>query len=148
MARFKYPQGVNEADPQAKLDALSSALSATIHSVEDLGHKVLLVQTIPSWGEPFPLRWEQCSLIKVSMNGCRRNMQTDSLPGRQNKVAKVISSVAAATGTPVVDLAPELCPAGVCRNVTKRGFVVYRDSTHVTVDQSKALSGVFLQAMR
>jgi len=58
MARFKYPQGVNEADPQAKLDALSSALSATIHSVEDLGHKVLLVQTVPSWGEPFPLRWE------------------------------------------------------------------------------------------
>lgn len=148
MARFKYPQGVNEADPQAKLDALSSALTATIHSVEDLGHKMLLVQTIPSWGEPSPLRWEQCSLLKVTSNACLRSMRTDSLPGRQDEVAKVISSVAAATDTPVVDLAPELCPAGVCRNVTKRGFVVYRDSTHVTVDQSKALSGVFLQAMR
>ncbi len=146
--KFKYSQGLNETDPQAKLDALSSALTATIRSFEDQGHKVLLVQTIPSWGEPSPLRWEQCSLLKVTSNACRRSMQTDSLPGRQNEVARVISSVAADTDTPVVDLSPELCPAGVCRNVTKRGFVVYRDSTHVTVDQSKALSGVFLQEMR
>ena len=51
------------------------------------------------------------------------------------------------TGADVLDLSAELCPEGTCSSVAPDGLIRYRDGTHITVEQSKALTGTFERAV-
>ena len=135
-------------DTEVKLNVLAAGMSSAVRSLQDAGHTVLLVQAIPHWGDQkTSLNWASCSVLDLMTVGCSRTMKMEDVLERQGPVADVVADVALATGATVVDVAPELCPGGTCTSISPDGFASYRDGTHITVEQSKALTGTFESAI-
>ena len=135
-------------DPEVKLRALSSGLSSGVRTLQDAGHTVMLVQAVPHWGDSMTsLMWETCSMLDMLTVQCSRTMSMAEILARQGPAAEVVAAVARETGAEVLDVSSELCPDGTCSSVAPDGLVRYRDGTHITVDQSVALTGTFERAI-
>lgn len=132
---------------QGELDALFVGLSDSVRALQDAGHEVLLVQTVPQWGDQHELSWAGCAVLDMLGDGCSRTMSMVDVIRRQGAAADVVAAVALATGAGVLDLSSELCPDGTCSSVTRDGLFRYRDGTHITVSQSVALTATFKEAI-
>ena len=47
----------------------------------------------------------------------------------------------------MLDVSEEICPNAVCQAMTTAGLVRYRDATHISVEQSQALTQTFRRAL-
>lgn len=129
---------------EVKLRALSSGLSRAVLSLKHAGYSVLLVQAVPQWGErDSPSTWASCSMLKLWTVGCSRTMPMTEARDRQGVVTDLVADVARETGAALLDVSSELCPDGTCASVAAGGLVRYRDGSHLTVEQSKALTRTF-----
>ncbi|WP_158600470.1 acyltransferase family protein [Tessaracoccus antarcticus] len=126
---------------------LFSRLTDTIRPLQEAGHEVLLVQTVPHWGGAAALNWQACTTVKLLSDGCQQTMPIAEVTVRQGDIAHVVSEVTASTGAGVLDLTEAICPAGICSAVSPEGLVRYRDGVHITVDQSHALAPFFEAAI-
>jgi peptidoglycan/LPS O-acetylase OafA/YrhL len=141
-----YPERQNES---GKLEALSTALSEGVRSLQGAGHSVMLVQAVPHWGSSKEsLSWATCSALDMMTIGCSRSMPLQEAMERQGPAADVVERVARATNAAVLDVSSALCPDGICTSVAGDGLVQYRDGTHITVDQSRALASIFERAIQ
>ena len=134
-------------DIGSALDDLSSRLSAAVRSLQDAGHSVLLVQTIPHWGQKESLNWQSCSVLHLLTDECARALPLEDTLQQQGPAAEVVAAVAASTGADLLDLSTEICPNGTCSSISADGLIRYRDGTHITVPQSQELTSVFHAAM-
>ncbi len=132
-------------DPTAT--TLFSRLGDTVRPLQEAGHEVLLVQTIPHWGLGSSLNWQACTTVKLLADGCQQEMTLAEVVGRQGAIADVVAGVAASSDSGLLDLTEEICPEGICSAVSAEGMVRYRDGVHITVDQSHALAAAFEAAI-
>ncbi len=128
---------------EATETTLFSRMTDAVRPLQESGHDVLLVQTVPHWGGARSLNWQACTTLKLLWDGCQRGMPVDDVTARQGAIADVIAEVAERTASGVLDLTDEICPGGTCSAVSGDGMVRYRDGVHITVDQSHALAPAF-----
>lgn len=140
-------QEAADPDLETKLGNLSSRLSTAVDTLKEAGHEVLLVQTIPHWGDKESLNWRSCSVLDIMTDGCSRTMPLVEALERQGPTAEVVAAVAESNGASLLDLAPELCPDGTCSSIADDGLIRYRDGTHITVPQSEDLVEIFRAAL-
>lgn len=135
-------------EPETKLDVAERALAAAVQRFTEAGHTVMLVQDVPRWTGPDYWDASQCTgwmLIRDDMT-CRRTMPIDRVQARQGAVRPVLDTLAQGTDATVLDTWPVVCPDGLC--ATWRGeMTTYRDSNHISAEQSHALTDVFVEAL-
>lgn len=133
-----------EVTGEASETSLFSRLADAVRPLQENGHEVLLVQTVPHWGDRGrSLNWQACTTLKLLRDGCQRTIPLSEVEQRQGAIAEVVAEVATRTGAGLLDLTDEICPGGSCSAVSETGMVRYRDGVHITVDQSHALSSPF-----
>jgi len=128
------------------LRSLELSLTQAVNELQESGHTVVIVQTIPHWiFSQRPLSWVSCSITRLALDGCRQTMTFNELPEAHRLIADVITTVGAETGAYVFDVTDEVCPKSTCTTVREDGLLPYRDLNHVTVKQSEELGPVFTQ---
>lgn len=137
------------SDPSISVSGadLASALEATITRLEDAGQTVLVVQSVPRWTGSNAWSPAECTLVTVIADDCRASMRVEDVDEKQRIVHETIAAIAARTGSDLLDTWPLMCPDGTCETQIP-GLVRYRDPTHITVDQSTALTEEFAEAIR
>lgn len=136
------------ADMSTKLAALESSLTHFSKALPNSGHEVILVQQVPHWDETFrPLKWEGCGPFAKSFAHCAESMELSDVAANQGAVARVVSHASRHSHTSVLDLTPELCPTNRCQAMEPDGLIRYRDTTHLSVQQSASLVPVFTQVL-
>ncbi|MEO7587950.1 MAG: acyltransferase family protein [Arachnia sp.] len=127
---------------------LFTRLTDAVRPLQKAGHRVLLVQTVPHWGDSArSLNWQACTTLKLLRNGCQQTMPTADVRARQGAIDDVVAEVAASTAAGLLDLTADICPGGSCSAVSPDGMVRYRDGNHITVEQSHALATEFAAAI-
>lgn len=142
---LKFPTGTYF---EKKRQLFHEQLSASILELQESGHTVVLVQTVPHWelATP-PLNWVTCSVVRLARDGCIQTMPLNAVSQEQNSVANMINTIAAETGAHVIDVSKEVCPESVCTTVRDDGLLPFRDSVHITVAQSEALAPAFTREL-
>lgn len=135
------------AASDSRIDALIHGLTTAIQHLEGAGHKVIVIQTLPHWGDITSLGWERCTLQKIEHDGCRRVMTTDQLPVDQALAREATTAAATSTGVRLLDITAAVCIDGICTNRRPDGLIPYHDGTHVTVPMSRLLTADFEEAL-
>lgn len=133
--------------PDNRIEAFKARSAATIRHLQDAGHTVIVVQTLPHWGEKSSLAWETCSLLQLARDGCARSMPAEPLPDEQAIMRSAASDVAKAADAQLLDLTALICPDAICTNTRPDGTLPYRDGTHITVRTSEHLAPAFQSAV-
>jgi hypothetical protein len=142
-------------DPQTKARYLASDFSSVVNRLRRAGQKVMIMQPIPK-----PIRLEggeikllfdpeRCSVFAVVERGCPQPVESSlELEDKMQAVPRqTISSLSTRPGVGMLDLRSFFCRRGQCS--THRGDVLlYRDAGHITVQTSRALAGIFSDAIR
>jgi len=123
----------------AKLRAFRSELAATSTALKLAGHKVVLIQTVPKWREPF--RWDPatCTPVSIFTGGCLPEQPLAQIEESMSSARSILDEVAAETGANIWDVGKDICPLGTC-STQGPGYIRYRDSGHISVPQATALA--------
>lgn len=133
-------------DPVAKEQALVEGLTATVSSLQDAGHTVLLLKTVPHFVEPYSYEPDLCSVASIDSGTCGAWMPLEFTDDVQGAPRESIEAVADQTGASVLDTRDFFCSDEVCSTRTD-DMVLYRDSFHISVPASQALAGEFERAI-
>lgn len=125
----------------------SDILAAAVNSLQNAGHQVLIVQTVPHWLGLKRLDWATCSGLDIITDGCPWTMSSAAARALQREGADVVRAVALRTSADVLDLWHDVCPGRECSAAGPDGLIRYRDSGHLTVAQSAQLSASFAKAI-
>ena len=143
---FGSTSGTVTNDTAGKLATLEANLTTTVTALQQAGHRVLMVQTIPRNSQPHRWKPEECSLLDMLTAGCGNAMPLHTAEDYQAGPRAAVTAVGQRTGAGVLDLGPTLCPGGIC-SVHAVGFIRMKDATHISVTQSEALAPVFEAAL-
>ena len=129
----------------AKVASMRQSLSDTVFRLQDAGHEVVLIQTIPHFAQGFEWNPAECTLL-AAVRGCPQSMPLTVPMERSAQVRAAVEEVGRVTGARVLDFGDAICPGGVC--LTDNGRMpVYRDGAHITVAMSHALEPLFAAAL-
>lgn len=146
------PSGVRGGTPEAHA-LLERSLESTVRRIQEAGHQVVIVQTVPQWGSLAgkahrPYVWDplECTTFDILAGACQQSMPIAAAEDQHAASRAAITAVAERTGATVVDLFGPMCPGGVC--ATHQGdLLVYRDATHVSPGFSLLLAPEFIAAL-
>jgi hypothetical protein len=127
-------------------DALGNDLRLIVSSLQQAGQRVMLVQSTPKWHEDYRYTPLTCSILTVLARRCAQQMPRAWAERAQYVLREALSSAARETGAALLDSWAQLCPETMCSTETD-GLIRYRDYTHISVPQSKALTPVFASAI-
>lgn len=127
-------------DEPRKIEALKVGLIETVGILQASGHEVLLIQTVPQWGEG-GAAWDpgRCSIPAILSGSCGSERPLADALANSQSVRATIEAVARVTGATVWDPGLDLCPLGTC-SITGPDYIRYRDAGHISVPQSEALA--------
>jgi len=145
---FEDPRtGVVASTPAAKAAAWQRGLSPILRKLGDHGIPTLVVHTIPQLATRLGDDWraQTCSVVRIETNSCGGSERRASIAKEQAPTKDAERrAVAGAPLSSSVDLADQICSATTC--ATRRdGRWVYRDSTHLSIPESRRLTGRFEQ---
>ncbi|HPU13906.1 MAG TPA: acyltransferase family protein [Aeromicrobium sp.] len=130
------------------LQTLNSSLTATIDELQESGHIVVIVQTIPHWIlAKRPLNWVSCSVFRLARDGCLQTMSLNEVSRAHRQVAEVLDEVAHKSAAHIFDVSNSVCTETECTSIRDDGLAIYRDSGHITVPQSKELAPIFTREL-
>lgn len=139
--------GTESVATAEKLGYLEQGLRATVARLEQAGHHVLIVQTIPHFWYPAP-GWDpaRCSLWTVLKNECARQLPQTVVDQVQSGSRLAMKKVASQTGATILHLRAYFCPDGTC-STQVHGISLYRNASHISSAASKALAPEFVGAI-
>lgn len=137
-----------------KVEAYRGGLTSVVERIQQAGHRVVLVETIPNFmkygpGEvPTIFGPGGCPLVTGLL---RRTCQPavlglNAVEERQGLVWEAVRSVSTETGASVLSLADNLCPQGTC-SAKQGGSWIYKDPNHITTDFSAGIAPLFARAI-
>ncbi len=130
-----------------ELEPLIQDLQRFIQDMEDRGHSVVLVRSVPKWGGDYEFNPTGLTLLE-SLNG---DWKVDA-PASELAVtgAPLWTAYQAATfdgSATIYDPWPTLCPDGLC-STFRNGQLMYSDGVHITVAQSAALADSLSESLQ
>lgn len=123
--------------------AADETLERLVLNLEEARHKVVLVQSVPTFEGWRP---DTCSLPTLMSGGCVTEQATVAVELQQGGDRRLIADVARRTDVTVLDPLPFMCGKDSC-STSDDGMIRYRDSDHITVAQSVALADAFQPAI-
>ena len=135
-----------ELTPTA-VDTINSfrvGLQHTTKALNAVGHRVIVVHTLPHWQNQYYWDLADCSLWEV-LEGCNESMPTSFYLTKSQDIRLSVNH-AAGDGVTVVDLLDVICPGGTCRTFAD-GYWVYRDDNHISSETSRRLAPVWQEAL-
>jgi hypothetical protein len=136
-----YGQGSHE-----RLSNYTDSLQKTIAEVQRMGHEVSVVQAIPNivHFSAFGTEWTagSCPMFQVIREGCGVTTTLQRAAVNQGEVWAATKLVAEESGSQLIQVAELLCPEQVCETFKDNAWS-YRDSNHITSEQSDRLAPVF-----
>ncbi len=140
-----YGQGSQE-----RLSQYMDSLRKTIVAIQGMGHAVSVVQAIPNviHLSGFGTEWTagSCPMFQVIQEGCGVTTTLQQAATNQGDVWAATKLVAEESGSQLIQVAESLCPDQACETFMD-GKWVYRDSNHITSDQSARLAPTFSQML-
>jgi peptidoglycan/LPS O-acetylase OafA/YrhL len=135
--------GSTVSDPDVKAKLLESSLGAMIADLRDAGHRVAIVQAVPSFWYPAPA-WDPatCTAAAMTSGGCSRSVELSFVDGEQSLSRRMIERAAESNGATILDFRDELCPDAVCQTQVD-GEVRYIDPNHISVATSASFAPQF-----
>jgi len=133
-------------DEAKKFYAIKEGLGNTVKELQDAGHKVLLVQSVPHWDESAPWEPSRCTTPVVLTGDCQATRSLVQARQSRGAIRSAVTAVAAATGATIWDPSDALCPAGLC-STQGPGYVRYRDTGHISVAQAIALTPILREVL-
>lgn len=131
-------------DPSERLVVLERGLRSSIEQLQGAGHKVIVVQPVPHWGDNAnDMTWADCSVAKITAGSCAKSIPLTDAAARQGSIWSAVETAGQITGDAAVDFSHEICPQGICFSETLGVRVRYQDGTHITVAQSQSLTQSF-----
>ena len=130
------------ADPAEKTKARVDGLTATVSALQEAGHDMLLVQTVPHFVGDYAYEPDLCSAASIDSGTCGVSMPRVVAEETQWLPHEALAEVGEITDSVVLDLWDVLCDGDVCSTRADR-MVLYRDSFHISVPASKSLAPVF-----
>ena len=128
--------------------------AATLRELQSYGHKVVVVQTLPHFGEVDPwmhdtYQWDpaQCTFGVGASVPCLEDMPLSHADRVQEASRAVIAATAETLGVKLVDLRNEVCPSGTC-STWRDGRLIYRDAAHISVVESQSLADAWLPVLK
>jgi peptidoglycan/LPS O-acetylase OafA/YrhL len=123
-----------------------NSLSRTIAMIQKMGHSVSVAQAIPYIIHPsgFGTAWTSasCPMFQVIQERCGVTTTLRQAAVNQGEVWTATKLVTEETGSQLIQVAESLCPDQVCETYRNNTWS-YRDSNHITSDQSARLAPVF-----
>jgi len=119
-----------------------------VRQFQRVGHRVLLVQTVPQWNRDDDWYTSGCPItgLFASASWCDYKMPLSRAADRQGDVRRMMQDTSRATGAGLLDLWPQFCD--ITCGTMGPGYLRYRDSEHITVAQSMALAPDLVAAIR
>ena len=135
------------SDVAGKSALLQEGLESTIRELQQSGHHVVIVQSLPNYRNPAPI-WDpaDCSTLALLQSNCYRSVPSDFIRKLQLSSREAISRAADATGSNVLDLRNSFCDRRTC-STNKDGAMRYLDAVHITVSASRNLAPEFVGAV-
>ncbi|MDD2858918.1 MAG: acyltransferase family protein [Candidatus Nanopelagicales bacterium] len=135
-------------EPAAKRAALQAGLQSTVEQLQASGHRVVLIQDVPFFASPYASNPQRFSVLDIASGRDLGEQMPQDIADRNQRVARsAVTAVADATGASVLDLRPELCPAGQC-STQLDGVYLYRDDGHISVGADALLGTAFERALK
>ena len=138
---------IEAVDDDEKIQLMQRSLESTIKRLQSNGHEVVMIQTIPHFFDRFTWNPAECTLFAILTSNCTFSMPLAMAEQRSAPVRQAIEEVAANTKVKVVDLADNICLAGVCSSHLD-GQPVYRDANHISTARSRSLASTFTELIR
>ena len=145
MAGFAGASGTT--DPSGKSNIYKSGLVRTIQDLEKAGHKVLLIQTVPTFRNPLPI-WDPtlCTYYSIVRENCQGKINVSDLDQFQFASRSAVEQAARETNASILDLRDWFCRNDLC-TTTKDGMWLYRDAAHLSVEASESLVPEFKKSL-
>jgi peptidoglycan/LPS O-acetylase OafA/YrhL len=140
-------QGKTSTSIAGKAALMQQALVSEINQLEADGHQVLLVQQVPHYVGEFSWDPRECTMPAVLGDDCSVTVDRDLMQQAHSAWHDAITLAGAETNSPVLELTDEFCDEFSCFGA-RDGLVLYRDSSHISVAASKALSSNFVAAIK
>lgn len=131
-------KGLLTDDIPTKLALFQKGLLHTVAVIQNSGHEVILVQTVPYAGLD-PL---ECSTIRILLSKCVNNTDRETLERTQGPVRQEIVKVGMNTSAKIFDPWDWMCSKDFCTTSTSK-FFRYVNTNHISVPQSKELAHAF-----
>ena len=131
---------------EEKFNSVINGLEIVVTQLENSGHEVILVKPIPHWD--WTSSWDpfSCTLIEVFKRSCVAKRALGEAELTRSDDYFLVSQVSKITNASAWNPLTELCPKNVCSTYGP-GFQRYRDYAHLSVSQSKALTGNWLKLL-
>lgn len=132
-------------DPKVKLPAVRAGLITVVRTLQQQGHSVVLLQTVPTFTER---EWNpaRCPLWDVLSGDCERVKKLSVAWEEAREVRTMLRAVGHASGAEVGDVGLAVCPYGDCRTASEEA-IVYRDRNHLSNAESERLAPVLMALM-
>jgi peptidoglycan/LPS O-acetylase OafA/YrhL len=133
-------------DTEVKRALYRTSMERLVRTLEDAGHQVLVVQTVPNWAaDP---TWEplRCSIGDITGGDCRAEQPRSDTELQQAVERDLTRAAAEAAGGQAIEPRDALCPDGTCRTEAN-GTVLYRDYNHLSRSGSALLAPLFVAAI-
>jgi peptidoglycan/LPS O-acetylase OafA/YrhL len=134
------------SDPVQKAATRTEGLTATVEALQEAGHDMLLVQTVPHFVGDNAYQPDLCSAGSISAGTCAASMPRALAEETQRLPREALAEVGALTDSVVLDLWDVLCTEDTC-STRSDDMVRYRDSFHISVPESKSLVPLFQQVL-
>jgi hypothetical protein len=141
------------ATPDDKSAVWAEALASTLSSVTSPSTRVAMVHPLPKFKVNWPRsdNWRPRDMAPLRLlldpDGVEIHADRDSILSRQKRAREAEIAAADATGAALLDLFDDVCPETVCQSLVD-GQWLYRDSGHISVEQSIRLTPSVLEALR
>ncbi|MBL8289751.1 MAG: acyltransferase [Rubrivivax sp.] len=143
--------GASSTASQAARDnaaAMNEGLARAVRSLQDAGHEVTLIQTIPQFvSHEHPMQHGQCRGWEVLLHACARpfgSMPRSDADAWQSAARQGLAAVAGRTGATLADLRGFFCAGGMCSTRSASGVDLYMpDGYHLNRAGSARLAGEF-----
>lgn len=140
--------GKTSYNQKEKVAMFSRSFKKFIFEMKKLGHKVIVVQTVPTFRNPLPI-WEpdKCTRKQILNHDCSRVVSLTNLDSFQSSLRALYLELEKEGFITLVDLRSIFCSQQNCYT-NKNGVNLYRDATHISVQTSKTLTPYLVNHLR
>lgn len=122
-----------------ELEPLVQDLRRFIQDMEDRGHSVVLVRSVPKWGGRYEFNPTGLTLLEFINGDWKVEAPASDLAATGAPLWTAYQAATADGSATIYDPWPILCPDGLC-STFNNGQLTYSDGVHITVAQSAALA--------
>jgi peptidoglycan/LPS O-acetylase OafA/YrhL len=142
--------GEKASSVPAKARIWAAGLQRTFKEIQDQGHRVVQIQTIPHfWHDGEAWQAGDCSFPQLLFrrSTCGPSMPLAAANAAHRAGLEAEKQAAQAAGVGSLDVTDQVCPDGTC-SVRRGNFWVYRDGLHLSLGMSRKLRDTFVEAIK